>query len=379
MVNNLFTPLGLIGRSAELQQISQILAADGDFSLVGAPGIGRRTLIYAAAQQAGARVIELDCLRITNAQRLLQLLASGLLQIFAKPQELGLIQRWSLKQPVVLEQGSVYGPRLVWSEVADQEWPVFQALLALPQLMAEWLDCRVVVLFLNFPHLRSWDRTGQWEAYLRQEIQRQNRVSYALVSTVVEPWIQQSQLPVIALAPLADEIIQDWLTTTLAPEGFEFSQDALELFTDNVQGHLGDAIALARRIWLDQRALAERQPASEAERAAGRKTAYLMPEQIEAHHVHRSTLALVDDLSVTFESLILLLPPSQVRVLESLALDPTDKPQSREYIQKHQLSRGGSLQGALSSLEQKGLLYGPAQGYRVALPFLTFWLRQRLS
>ncbi|MFM7426475.1 MAG: ATP-binding protein [Elainella sp.] len=379
MVNNLFTPPGLIGRASELQQITRILADDGDFSLVGAPGIGRRTLIYAAAQQIGARVIELDCLRITNAQRLLRLLASGLLQIFAQPEELGLIQRWSLKQAVVLEQ-SAAGPRLVWSEAPDQEWSVFQALLALPQIMAESLDCRVVVLFLNFPHLRSWDRSGQWEAHLRQEIQQQNRVSYALVSTVVEPWIQQSQLPVIFLAPLADTVIANWLISTMAAEGFEFSQEALHLFTANVQGHLGDAIALARRIWLDQRALSDFQPCLlEAQSPPNHKPDALPTYQIEAHHVHRSTLALVDDLSVTFESLILLLPPSQVRVLESLALDPTDKPQSRDYIQKHQLSRGGSLQGALSSLEQKGLLYGPEKAYRVALPFLTFWLRQRLS
>jgi hypothetical protein len=366
-MNHLFVPQRLIGRAAELQQISQILAEDGDFSLVGASGIGRRTLIYAAAQQVGARVIELDCLQITNARCLLQLFANRLLQIFAQPEELRLIQGWSFDQPIVLEQAASLSPRLVWAQ-DRQAWDVFRSLLALPQLMAEWLDCRVVVVFLNFPHLRSWDRDGQWEAYLRQEIQRQNRVSYALVSTVVEAWIQQSQLPVIALAPLDDVVMSDWLTGLMTTENFELSPAALQSFLTNVQGHLGDAIALARRIWLEQRAFAER------------NHDYLKsPRLIEAHHVHRSTLALVEDLSVTFESLILLLPPSQVRVLESLALDPTDRPQSREYIQKHQLSRGGSLQGALSSLEQKGLIYGPELGYQVALPFLGFWLRQRLS
>jgi hypothetical protein len=66
-------------------------------------------------------------------------------------------------------------------------------------------------------------------------------------------------------------------------------------------------------------------------------------------------LSLVHDMSVTFEALLLLLPPSQARVLESLALDPTDSPQSNAYIKKHQLSRGGGLQGALTSLEQKGV------------------------
>jgi len=89
-------------------------------------------------------------------------------------------------------------------------------------------------------------------------------------------------------------------------------------------------------------------------------------------------LALVQDMSCTFEALLLLLPPTQARVLESLALDPTDSPQSSAYIKKHQLSRGGGLQGALNSLEQKGLIYGPKFSYRIALPLLNFWLKQRL-
>jgi hypothetical protein len=87
----------------------------------------------------------------------------------------------------------------------------------------------------------------------------------------------------------------------------------------------------------------------------------------------------VEDLSLTFESLLLLLPPIQARVLESLALDPTDSPHSRDYIEKHQLSRGGGLQGALAGLEQKGLVYGSKYGYRIAMPLLGFWLKHRLS
>jgi hypothetical protein len=68
-----------------------------------------------------------------------------------------------------------------------------------------------------------------------------------------------------------------------------------------------------------------------------------------------------------------------VRVLESLALDPTDSPHAREYIQKHHLSRGGGLQGALASLEQKGLVYGASHHYKIALPLLAFWLKYRLG
>jgi hypothetical protein len=147
---------------------------------------------------------------------------------------------------------------------------------------------------------------------------------------------------------------------------FESEGRAIALFLSYVQGNLGDAIALARRIWLDWRDL----PSLNGRQKEG---------LIQAHHVHRSALALVEDLSITFESLILLLPPSQVQVLESLTLDPTDSPHSREYIKKHQLSRGGSLQGALASLEHKGLVYGPKYGYRIALPLLGFWLKHRIG
>ncbi len=145
-----------------------------------------------------------------------------------------------------------------------------------------------------------------------------------------------------------------WLT-------FDPDSQALELFLSYVQGHVKDALTLAQRLWLSCRAIAPDPPGL-----------------IQAHQVHSTMLALVQDLSVTFEALLLLLPPTQARVLESLALDPTESPQASAYIKKHQLSRGGGLQGALTSLEEKGLIYGPQFGYRIALPLLDFWLRQRL-
>ncbi len=362
-MQNLFTPQQLIGRKAELQIICQILLQDGDFLLAGAPGVGRRTLIQTAAQQVKARVVEIDGLRTTSANSFLRLLADSLLDTFATPTEIALVQEWSTDHPLALEQPPTRHPRLVWQSSSGKEWSLFQALLTLPQFIAERLKCRVIVVMLNFPHIRSWDRSGKWETYLRNEIQRQNLVSYVLVTTVVDPWAKESHLPTIAIAPLQEAEVQSWIVPAIATAGLQIEEEqALKLFLSYVQGHLGDAITLAYRIWLNHRAFAQ-------------------PEEktIQAHHVHRAMLAIVKDLTVTFEALILLLPPSQVRVLESLALDPTDKPHAREYIQKHQLSRGGSLQGALTSLELKGLVYGPQQKYQIALPFLDFWLKQRLS
>jgi hypothetical protein len=321
----------------------------------------------------GVRVIEIDCFRSTSATRFLRLLADSVTDVFANPTELRLLQTWLQPYPIVLEQQVPSRSRLTWHLPLEDEWMLFQTLLDLPQFMADALNCRVVILFLNFPHIRSWDRSGQWESHLRQAIQQQSRVSYTLVASVVEAWAESSDLHIIALAPLEPEIMEAWIVPAMATEGFQFTPEALKLFLEIVQGHIGDAISLAHRIWLDGQIRAA------ASRDWSQVKAKAEPAWIEAHHVHRSVIALIEDLATTFESLILLLPPSQVRVLESLALDPTDRPQAREYIQKHQLTRGGSLQGALASLEQKGLLYGQSGGYRVALPFLAFWLRKRLS
>lgn len=221
-----------------------------------------------------------------------------------------------------------------------------------------------MIVFHNFPHIRAWDRQRKWESYLLQEIQRQQRVSYALIATVAEPWMVDSKLPAIFLAPLRDADLQPWIVSSMATAGLKFDPDgqSLELFLSYAQGHIKDAITLAQRIWWECHAVATDAPS----------------RIIQAYHVHGSMLSLVQDIGVTFEALLLLLPPTQAKLLESLALDPTDSPQANAYIKKHYLSRGGSLQGALSSLEHKGLIYGPQFGYRIALPLFDFWLKKRL-
>ncbi|MER3433803.1 MAG: hypothetical protein C4288_10305 [Leptolyngbya sp. ERB_1_1] len=366
MVSHPFLPPQLIGRQQELDQVSQILLSDRDVLLAGVPGIGRRTLIRAAARDCGARVLEIDCLRATNYERFLTLLADAIVATFESHEELTFIDRWSKEHPFILRSTNGRS-QLVWHKSPGKEWTLFEALLTLPQALAEWLNSRVVIVFLNFPHLRSFDRANKWEQYLRQEVQRQSRVSYALIATVAERWTEPKDLPIVSLSPVSDKTMQTWIVKAMLEERLEFEPESLLLFLSYVQGHFGDSITLARRIWLEY-----------SKRETDRKD-FEPVTIVQPHHVERSAIALIEDLSVTFESLILLLPNSQVRVLESLALDPTDSPHSREYIQKHNLSRGGGLQGALSSLEQKGLVYGAELGYRIALPLLGAWLKYRLA
>lgn len=368
---DLSTPLELIGRSAQFQRIVEVLAQDGDLLIAGVPGCGRRTLVRRAAQEVGAIVLEVDCIRAIDGERFVQLLGEAISPHF----ERSLIQEW-----VATSAGEffVFNPeesggrlKLLRSQSRSsaqslnqkQLWQAFEMLLSLPQLLAESLGKRVVLILQSFPHIRSWDRNGLWEATLRREIKHQTQVSYVLVATIAQTSNHSDEtnypLETVQLTPLADEVLAVWARQVLYAEGLKFDSrsPALELFLAAVQGHFGDAMALIRRL----------------------KTLRQPDGLISHQQVQEAIQGLLQDLSITFESLLMLLPASQVQLLECLALDPTEKPQSREYIQKHGLSRGGSLQGALTGLQQKGLIYGSQQGYRLALPLLALWIRQRLS
>ncbi len=50
-------------------------------------------------------------------------------------------------------------------------------LLWLPQLLAESVGKRVVLILQSFPHIRFWERNGLWETTLRRETKHSSQVS----------------------------------------------------------------------------------------------------------------------------------------------------------------------------------------------------------
>jgi hypothetical protein len=321
-----------------------------------------------AVQEVGAAIVELDCIRVTDGQRFVQLLCESIDQTFQSAATQAQMREWIANEAMELfvlnsEGSSRQRLKPMRTESPEQQWRAFEALLHLLQQLAELLGGRVVLILESFPHIRSWDRNRVWETFLRKEIERHTQVSYVLVATIAETSLHPDELgnslETVQLAPLSDDVVAAWVQAVLHGEGLTFDprSQALELFVNAVQGHLGDASALVRRL----------------------KSVRVSDGLIRNEHVEQAIQELLTDLSMTFESLLMLLPANQAHLLESLALDPTDKPQSRDYINKHYLSRGGSLQGAIAGLQHKGLIYGAEQGYRLALPLFALWLRQRLS
>ncbi|WP_246199142.1 ATP-binding protein [Sodalinema gerasimenkoae] len=359
--------LELFGRQAQFQEITQTLAKGKDLLIAGVPGSGRRTLVRRAALEVGAKVIEVDCIRATDGRRFVQLLCEGISQGVQSQEAIAFLEDWAGREGRAWFEFNEISARklsLHRDPALTQEhlWQAYQQLLQFPQQLAIAMERQVILIFYGFPHIRAWDRTAQWETSLQEAIARHTTANYVLVTTLAESrnlHEEPTGLTTVCLTPLADDVVAAWAQLVLHQVGLSFDprSSALELFLNAVQGHIGDASMLVRR--LRQRRWHQ-----------GRLNEAAIQDTLED---------LLADLSNIFESILVLLPASQLQLLESLALDPTDKPQSRDYIQKHHLSRGGSLQGAIAGLQHKGLIYGPDLGYRLALPLFALWIRQRLG
>ncbi|MDJ0719542.1 MAG: ATP-binding protein [Prochloraceae cyanobacterium] len=353
--------LEIFGRQAQFQQITQALARDADLLIAGVPGSGRRTLVRRAVKEVGAKILDIDCVRATNSQRFLQLLCEGMNKTFKSAASHEVVEQWLSEEGAELFERiekAKFKPKFV--ALQEQQWLAYKLLLQLPQLVAKTIGRQMVIILHGFPHIRNWDRQGTWEAFLRKEIKHQTEVSYVLVATIGEISSQEDlYLEIVQLTPLADEVVAAWAQEVLRKEGLTFNprSNSLKLFLDAVQGHIGDASSLLKRL----------------------TTLRVEKGLINSEDVEQTIQEILSNLSTTFESLLTLLPANQAHLLECLAIDPTEKPQSKEYINRHYLSRGGSLQGAIAGLQNKGLIYGAELGYKIALPLFALWLRQRLS
>jgi hypothetical protein len=335
------------------------LSQDGNLWLLGVPGSGRRTFIESAVADVGGVVLYLDCLRTTDKYRFITLLAQSFLGGFGDLDE-GL--EWvgkNLEHQQVNINPKTRQLSLVITTQRTLELD-FQKLLDLPQLIAERKQKRVVVFFNNFVHLDSWDRDQSWQQQLRHRLDDLPDANYVLgfgLGGAPEniPAQENSDFEVLPLLPLIPDLIRDWFD-----RHFFLTPAALEDIVEIVRGHRSTAIALS----------------------------YRLPEiKVETHHIQEALTGLLDDLNSTFEMLLMQLPSIQCRVLETLALDPTAHPQSNEYTQKHSLPRGGSLQGALTALVKKDLLYGPDRigddqqslAYQFCQPLLGLWIQRYLA
>lgn len=216
--------------------------------IAGVPGCGRRTLVKQAAQEVGAIVLEVDCIRATDGERFVQLLGEAMSHF-----EQALIQEWVVKSAgeffVFNSEASGGKLKLLRSLNQKQVWQAFEMLLHLPQHLAESMGKRVVLILQGFPHIRSWDRNGLWETTLRREIKQQTEVSYVLIATIAETSSHADEtiypLEIVSLTSLADDVLAVWAREVLHTEGLTFDSrsPAIEVFLDAVQGHLGDAMA----------------------------------------------------------------------------------------------------------------------------------------
>ncbi len=88
-------------------------------------------------------------------------------------------------------------------------------------------------------------------------------------------------------------------------------------------------------------------------------------------------LSVVDTLAPQYEIMMTLLTTNQVNLLKAIAKEhKIAKPQSFEFVNKHNLSSPSSVKTALDVLVDKELVYPEKDGYVVYDRFLSIWLQR---
>ena len=88
-------------------------------------------------------------------------------------------------------------------------------------------------------------------------------------------------------------------------------------------------------------------------------------------------LSVVDTLAPQYEMMMTLLTTNQVNLLKAIAKEhKIAKPQSFEFVNKHNLSSPSSVKTALDVLVDKELVYHEKDGYVVYDRFLSIWLQR---
>ena len=88
-------------------------------------------------------------------------------------------------------------------------------------------------------------------------------------------------------------------------------------------------------------------------------------------------LSVVDTLAPQYEIMMTLLTTNQVNLLKAIAKEhKIAKPQSLEFVNKHNLSSPSSVKTALDVLVDKELVYPEKDGYVVYDRFLSIWLQR---
>ena len=393
--------LVLRGRSEQLKAISEAIDSDTDLVVAGPPGSGRHFIVGLAVEKAQqkSKSVEVDCLGATSRADFTELLCSAINHSFEE--ELGALplkdslQDWLLSQSqtnlYIKESGQlcIRFKQDSCQNYIDSEW---RNLLQVLKKIAQAHNLRVLLIFRNFTHIRTWEKEEIWELALRQEVKDIEEILYILIGTIGE--LQEDQYRLkdhllkdrekgtkseavkqlrerlctsyksIRLGPLADSDLEEFIDAKLTAAHMRLSSlnSVREHFLKLVDGSLGCAVMLLERIM----EIYENEDKED------------QIKEIMKSELNKAIGSLLKEQADVYETILLMLPPRQAKLLMCLALDPTDKPHSRNYIQKHHLDKGGTTQGALLGLQKKGLIHHQeSQVYKLTLPLLNLWIHQR--
>jgi hypothetical protein len=414
-------------RSKIYDAIDYCIKYDWDMVIMGPPGGIHTGLLGKAARRQNALFVRLTCADSNNekdfTKELLFSLEKPISELLTR--HLKVVNKEKLDDKA---QKLIYIAKKVDKKIAELEktnndedhFEFFKEAVEVFKEACIMLAERTIVVIERVLEIRTWDshtknRKGKskYEAYLRSEIKVSKEICYAILDISEEalelPGHNQNYIdfnPEIELAefskkeydfvyfrlnPLSKKHVDNWTR--------KFLQDFCGYIIDDfekasmiayraLQGHTGYTSTFLYRLALNNKF----REFSNIDRVEN-KAASEDIEHKASPEENGSTITLEDiytvidsmkmDSAPFAEAIMHLLNPTQKNLLRGIATENDLPIYSDDFRTKYKLGSRGSVQSAVESLKNKGLIYqvyeGKEKTYKISLPLLTSWLDYRVD
>jgi len=307
-----------------------------------------------------------DVMPVSSERELVERLARGVAQGFGWGMALGQLPRQlgRLFAHVHLEFSlDASGPRV--SAVLDPHTEVLQLLEEVLEQTCRYAEQKgrgACVVLDEFQEITQLEQSRVIEATMRSVIQRHQGVAWLYVGSrrhLLRSMFADRNRPffdsasIVELHELPEEAVVPWITATFAQTGKVCSEATARLIYSCSRGYAYYVQQLASTAW------------------------NLTEELCTDDLVDQADVILLRELSSGFEIILSSLSLAQKRLLQALALAPTDQPYSVDFLTKSQLSVG-AVQKAIRVLIDRDLVGRRLdQNYQLVDALLAQWLTQQ--
>jgi len=353
------------GRQVLLSDLNRFFKTGQNVVLVGERRIGKTSLVFEAAHQAGVPILFIDVLGVRSIDALVQQILRG---VFALEEKAGgLLQKLRKSLAALrptISPDPVTGSMTIGVSPGRQLTP--ESIPAVLDVVADAAARRSAVVFFDeFQDiLKVEGAVEEVVAQMRSRIQFLSNVPFVFAGSIRQdmellftspdsPFFK-SAVPV-HLGPLTFEEFAPWLTERFEQGRRKIDQDMMKDCFELCQNLPGDIQQLCEALW--------------ACTAPG--------DEIDSQALNRALALIYSREQKAYEQALVSLKSIHLRVLLALAHQGGEKPTSKMFMEAAGVRHSNAIMQALTRLAALRLVHKTEHGWRFDNPFFRTWLLNR--